>query len=500
MSEIELKFGIPEHAVAQIDSRLRRLGGRAQAIESHYWDSADRRLAGHGLSLRVRKAGGRWEQTLKAPGTSPVERHEETMVRPGRWEAGGPPPAPAMFAGSAAGERLHRALAGEWNVAPLERVHASLVTRRAVRVEIGGAEIELALDRGAIVAGSRSLALCELEAELKHGDAAGLIAFARASIDAHGLWLSTITKAARGDRLATGTAPRCTKAERPALDKDQAGEEIFRAVLRSCLDHVLANASVLAEGHVDDDVVHQLRVGIRRLRTAWRELGAWKGALGPSWEAPMVQVFRELGDYRNRRTVAETMHKRLLAAGSPAPAIGLATKLASSDPVRSVRSPSFQHAVLDLLAFLIAPARPPAGDTAGNASDEGRRTIAARLEKLHARLTRDARRFEHLAEAERHRARKRLKRLRYLSELVASLYRRGRFRSFVEHLEPAQDELGHYMDLLVAADLARETAEASEPRAWFDVGWLTAQMPRAVERCGSALGRVVSAKTFWKGA
>jgi len=379
-------------------------------------------------------------------------------------------------------------------------VHASLVTRRAVRVEIEGAELELALDRGVISAGARSIALCELEAELKHGDAAGLIAFARASIDAHGLWLSTTTKAARGHRLAAGEAgPRSAKAERPALDKRQDGEELFRAVLRSCLDHVLANASALAEGHVDDDVVHQLRVGIRRLRTASRELGAWKGALGAGWEAPMVQVFRELGDYRNRRTVAGTMGKRLLAAGSPAPALGLSTKTAVSDPVRSVRSASFQHALLDLLAFLMAPARPfafhPAGDASG---DDGRRTIAARLDKLHARLKRDAHRFEHLAEGERHRARKRLKRLRYLSELVASLYRRVRFRSFVEHLEPAQDELGHYMDLVVAARMAGDSVAAGDARAWFNVGWLKAQSPRAIERCRKALARVASARPYWR--
>ena len=500
MSETELKFGVPERAVAQLDDRLRQLGGRAQAIESHYWDSADRRLAGRGLSLRLRKAGGRWEQTLKAPGSTPVERLEETVSRPGRWAADGPPPEPALFAGSRAGKQLERALAGGKKAAVLERVHASIVTRRAVHVAIGGAEIELALDRGAIAAGSRSLALCELEAELKHGDVAGLIAFARTSVDAHGVWLSTITKAARGDRLATGDAgPRAVKARPPALDKRQGGEAIFRAMLRSCLDQVLANASVLAAGDVDDDVVHQLRVGIRRLRTASRELGAWQGALGPGWEAPMVQVFRELGDYRNRRTVARTMHERLVAAGSPAPTIGLATKLASSDPVRSVRSAPFQHALLDLLAFLLEPARLPPRDTSrADPGEARRRTIAGRLDKLHARLTRDAHRFEHLAEAERHRARKRLKRLRYLSELVAPLYRRGRFRSFVEHVEPAQDELGRYMDLLVATDLARETAEGSEPRAWFDVGWLTAQMPRAVERCGSALNRITSARPFWK--
>jgi len=500
MSEPELKVGVPERVTADVDRRLRQRGGRAQAIESHYWDSADRRLARSGLSLRLRKAGGRWEQTLKASGPSPVERFEETVSRPGRWEAGGPAPEPWMFAGSPAGKRLDAALAGGKHAAVLERVHTSLVTRLSVHVEIGGAEIELALDRGAIAAGARSLPLRELEAELKHGDVSGLIAFARASVDVHGMWLSTITKASRGAQLAAAAAEaRAVKATPPDLDQAQSGEAIFRAVLRSCLDQVLANASVLAEGDVDDDVVHQLRVGIRRLRTAWRELGAWSGSLGAGWEAPAAEVFRALGDYRDRHTVATTMEERLRAAGSPEPALRAPAQSSSGDPILWVRSPSFQHALISLLAFLIEPATADSAAPAGDARDEREHTLAAHLHKLHARLSRDARRFDQLAETDRHRVRKRLKRLRYLSELVAPLYRGGLVRAFLKRLEPAQDELGHYMDLVVAIDLSKQSAEAGEARAWFNVGWLEAQLPDAVKRCGSALGRVASAKPFWKG-
>jgi hypothetical protein len=40
-------------------------------------------------------------------------------------------------------------------------------------------------------------------------------------------------------------------------------------------------------------------------------------------------------------------------------------------------------------------------------------------------------------------------------------------------------------------------AEAGESRAWFNVGWLKAQLPEAVKRCGRALGRVAAAKPFW---
>lgn len=351
MSEIELKLGVPEGSLAAVESALRRLGARSRPIESHYWDSADRRLAKAGLSLRLRKSAGRWEQTVKAAGASPVERLEETVSRPGRWDAGGPPPELWMFAGTAAGRLVDAALARRHGHAPaLERVHSSLIGRRAARIEVGGADIEIALDRGALVAGDRSLPVCEFEAELKHGDVAALVDFAHGSVDAHGMWLSTIAKSTRGERLSGRADERRAVKARPArLRGSASGEEIFRAVMRSCLEQVLANASVLAEGEIDDEVVHQLRVGIRRMRTAWRELGEWRGPLAAEWEAPAADVFRALGDYRDRQTVAASMQPLLAAAGSPDPVLQPPGPSTSVDPVALARARPFQHALLDAL-------------------------------------------------------------------------------------------------------------------------------------------------------
>jgi len=504
MSEIEFKFGIPGDSLPAVRGALRALGARSSAIESHYWDSADRRLAKAGLSLRLRKSGGRWEQTLKAAGASPLERLEETVSRPGRWDPGGPAPELWMFAGAEAGRLADVALARRHkHVAPLERVHSSVIGRRAARIDVGGADIEIALDQGTIVAGDRSLPVCEFEAELKGGDLAGLIAFAHASIDAHGMWLSTIAKSQRGERLASSTDEAIAAKARPARMRSSAsGEEIFRAVVRSCLEHVLANASLLAEGETDDDVVHQLRVGIRRIRTAWRELGEWRGALTERWEAPAADVFRQLGDYRDRKTVAASMQRQLAAAGSPEPVLQSAGAT-HSDLASLVRARPFQHALVDLLAFVSdADGEGRVDDSAPGRPREKRPegTIGKHLDKLHARLKRDARRFEQLADPGRHAVRRRLKRLRYLTELVAPLYRGGRVGRFLGDLEPAQDELGHYMDLVVAARLAGDVIAAGEARAWFNVGWLKAQLPRAVERCSKALERVADATPYWHGA
>jgi inorganic triphosphatase YgiF len=506
VTEIELKLGLPDGAAAAVDRALRRRRAKALDITSIYWDSADRRLARAGLSLRLRRSGAGWEQTLKGEGASPVERLEETVPRPGDWGDGGPPAEPWHHAGTAAGTLLDAALSRRGGRAPaLGPVFASVVRRLAVHVVIPGADVEVAFDRGALHAGGRALALCEVELELKHGDAAGLITLGRASVDAHGMWLSTIAKSARGERLAAGDRVPAVKARPARFDAAANGPAIFRAVVRSCLDQVLANASVIAAGDADDEAVHQLRVGLRRLRTAWRELGAWRGALGPAWEAPATEVFRALGAYRDRRIVAASLRRRLAEAGSPEPALPAPATAEVIDPVAVVRGKAFQHALLDLTAYLLGAA--PDAPENGAASDDKRArearpadVIGRRLARLHARLRHDAKRFESLAGLERHRVRKRLKRLRYLSELVAPLHKRGRVDRFLDALAPAQDELGRYMDLVVATRLATARVESGDAAAWFNVGWLQAQLPRAVERCDRALRRVGAAEPFWPGA
>jgi triphosphatase len=501
MQEIELKFGLTEDAAAAVEATLRARGAQTLAIESQYWDSADRRLASAGLSLRLRRSGSAWEQTVKAGGATPIDRLEDTVPR--EHDAGSETPLPdlALHASSAAGPLLDAALAPDGgDAAALEPVHRSAVRRSALVIEALGAELEVALDRGVVRAGDRSLPLCELEVELKGGEIGALIAVGRASVDAHAMWLSTITKARRGASLAdpAGTR-RAVKARRAPIAADADGAAIFRAVLQSCLDQVLANASIVAEGEIDDELVHQLRVGIRRLRIAARELGSWRGALGDAWEAPAADAFRALGRWRDRRTIAASMQQRLVGAGSPAPALGAASRDDDIDPVAVVRAPAFQHALLDLLAFLLEPVRDRAPEDATSGDGEPpAAAVAKRLDRMHRQLRRDAKRFDELDTSARHRARKRLKRLRYLGELVAPLYKTSRVDRFAHLLEPAQDALGGYIDLLVATGLAHEAIDAGDPRGWFNVGWLQAQLPRAMKRCGKRLRKVGGAAPYWR--
>jgi len=490
MPEIELKLGLTEAAATTVGATLAGRGAETLALESHYFDTADRRLACAGVALRLRRSGSAWEQTVKAEGATPVERLEETVTfeppAPGRT----PSPELALHVGSAAAPLLERAL-GDDGAAPLAPVFVTAIRRTALRIETHGAELEVALDRGVVRAGERSLPLCELEIELKEGDVGALIAVGRASVDVHGMWVSTINKATRGARLADADAARATKARSPRLDAGASGSALFRAMLQSCLDQVLANASVVADGDDDAEAIHQLRVGLRRLRTLRRELGGWRGGLGDAWESPAAELFRALGVQRDRETVAASLQQRLLSAGSPAPE--LAADARDVDAVAAVRAPAFQHALLDLLEFVLDPKPEQAAS-----DDDTRHVVARRLDKLHKRVRRDAARFDKLDEPSRHAVRKRLKRLRYLAELVAPLYKERSVRRFLRALEPAQDALGHFMDLVVATSLAHEVVDGGDPRAWFNVGWLKAQQPAAVERCSKCLRGVVDAAPFWR--
>ena len=63
--------------------------------------------------------------------------------------------------------------------------------------------------------------------------------------------------------------------------------------------------------------------------------------------------------------------------------------------------------------------------------------------------------------------RKRLKRLRYLTEMVGPLHPRRRVKAYLEALKPAQDAGGEHIDLLSSRRAARTVSEVDDPKAWF---------------------------------
>jgi triphosphatase len=482
MNEIELKFQVPAARRVQVLRAVATRNSTRVSLRARYFDTAGRDLAQAGLALRVRKEGRRWVQTLKGAGDGIWQRleHEVVLNAPARWV---PAVDPALHDGTPAGDALRQAL-GEGALLP---TYGTEVTRTQRLLRTRGCLVELAFDQGALVAGDRRWPLCELEFELKGGDAEALAALAARWAARFGLTLDIRTKAERGDRLSRGVrlgAP--VKAMPLALPEAVDSHAALRAVVANCLLQVLGNASEIAhEADTLPEHLHQLRVGLRRLRTALRELGALSPQVGAGWAGSLGRLFARLGTARDRDALAQTLLPALQKAG----ASGLELPQIEPEPAAqaALREPATTRLWLELLAFA-------AGSTASN--EFFAPLVRQRLARLFRQVRRDAARFAELDDVARHRLRKRVKRLRYLSEFAAALFRARDLQSFQKRLAPAQDALGAFNDVCVARALF-EPVGLQDAMAMFALGWLAHERDDAIVRCVRTLAVLRKARPFW---
>ena len=261
-SEIELKLTIPPASAHQVERLpwLRKLAKSSVSrsdISSVYFDTKKFKLRRHGVMLRVRKAGSRRTQTIKGAagaveGLGRAEREDDIKsIQPRLKYARGTPLAPLVT------KKLKRKLG------PIFRTDAR---RSVLNIQMNESYIELAIDLGKIVAGRRTERIHEIELELKHGcteDIAELARRLRANVPVS---FGARTKADRGYALKTGEVDAPVHATPIPLKCDQSAGSAFIQIGLSCLRHLAANErAVLAR---DAEGVHQMRVGLRRLRAA----------------------------------------------------------------------------------------------------------------------------------------------------------------------------------------------------------------------------------------
>ena len=119
------------------------------------------------------------------------------------------------------------------------------------------------------------------------------------------------------------------------------------------------------------------------------------------------------------------------------------------------------------------------------------------LESLHRTLVRDAPRFSSLSLAHQHRVRKRLKRLRYLSEFVLPLFDAERVKRYLRSWHSAQNALGEYNDhhvgLIAFFGDSQKGSRIKPALHWFDL-----RLRDCVKRCERALRKAAKEPVFWK--
>ncbi len=497
MSEREIKLHVEPDRRGRLLDALGRRRLRRSVLSAVYFDTPDGLLARHRFALRLRREDGHWVQTLKGATGRVDERSEDEVVVETADEA-----VPALdldrHRRTGVGRRL-RALLEKHGRPPLVERCRTEVTRQSRVLRAHGAVVEWALDEGELTSGGRSQGISELELELKDGDAAGLYAVAHDWGALHGLWIDPVSKSERGALLQDDAAFRApTKAGSAPWSAKQAramdGATMLRRMVAACLEQIVSNAGEIARGSRDPEHVHQLRVGLRRLRSAAQAMKPFAAGLPAGWEAALRPVFDALGEARDRHVRASSLVPRLREAGAAVVDAGEPSEEEARRLQQLVRGGGLQGLVLRLLAFAAAPGDP--ADLAGGQAGAGLERLVSRLRKLLRQATGGARRFETLSFERQHQVRKRLKRLRYLAEFAAPAFGRGDVRRWLDNVSPAQDALGVHVDLVLAGRHF-ESHAATDAGAAFAAGWLRAKSERSAQAARKSLQRLQDIDAFW---
>ena len=161
-------------------------------METTYYDTFDAKLNNRHWTLRRRFENGVSVCTLKTPDPT-GGRSEWEVEAPGIISA-----IPKLCSMGAPMELMALTVSG------LQEVCGAKFTRLALQMDVPGAKVELALDKGKLFGGGREMPLQEVEVELKDGADNAAIAFAKGLEEKYNLIPEKRSKYKRALGLAMG--------------------------------------------------------------------------------------------------------------------------------------------------------------------------------------------------------------------------------------------------------------------------------------------------------
>jgi CHAD domain-containing protein len=238
-------------------------------------------------------------------------------------------------------------------------------------------------------------------------------------------------------------------------DPSRPAGEAAHALLARLADVAEANVPGTRE-RLDDEFLHDLRVGVRRARSVLRELRAVFPA------AELAHVRAELRWVQAATGPARDLDVQLAELGDLAAPLD-ARRRADLAPVRALLERRRDAAYAELrdalasqrFAAALAAWRALAPDPGAAAAARPVAEVAAeRIRRVHRRMVRDGRAIGDASPDEAlHDLRKRGKELRYLLELFGPLFAPEVVKPMVRALKDLQDVLGRFQDRVVQAEL-----------------------------------------------
>ena len=475
MGELELKVELS-------DSDMKRLGGKShydelamgripiKKLRTVYFDTPKHDLHAAGFSLSLRRHNGRWLQSVK--GDQHVGGKSTAIELEDPVDTGKPDPARITD------KKIKRAVQAAVKGVSLHPVFETILKQTTRKIKSQG---ELVVRNESVRSGQSGLLAAELE--VKAGSAEHLLLGVEKLLGAHELKLAGHSKAERSYRVAVGKtkAARPEKARLAHITRQCACAEAFSAIFESATRQIVVNRQAVLQTD-DPEGAHQMRIGLRRLRSALRALHPLVdgGSLrGFEWSA------RDVG-----RCVGMLRDADVLITGIQAPMEQVASdkrgfgelrgalardQQAKRDEVRTaLRGPTWTR--LELYLALWPQTLEESHELDKPVTKHARRV----LQKAWRKPAKLGRNLDRLDDEHRHEMRKALKELRYQTEFFAPLFKRRDTHDFIEQLKSLQDVFGYINDArmaprLVEVEIEHQAGVAAARAASYALGRFEAE-------------------------
>jgi inorganic triphosphatase YgiF len=466
--ECEIKLAVDATSATQIRKSpvLRSLAVSKPEEREHvdrYFDTGAFDLWKHGFALRVRSSGERHVQTLKGGGSALAGLHRRTELEA---EIGSETPDRALLARQLQ-EALPALARSLGDAVALETVFVNRTRRTTCLLALpDGTQVECALDVGELQHGERTTPVRELELEVKDGDPARLYELAQQVHKSTPVRIENISKAERGYALAVADGPHAVKATPVTIKRKLTLGEALGEILRNCLQHMQANERGVLAG--DPESLHQMRVGLRRLRAA---LAMVEGMvqLPEPMAGDIEWLAGELGDARNWDVFIASVLPGLPLEAAHQGSLARVQAAAHEEVERhrskvrsAIGSPRYTTLMLALGGWLAGQGWKQAGAAALPGDPLAQRVGKAAPELVeHAsrRVRKRARTLDLREPACLHKVRIAAKKERYAREFFAALAKGKRAGRRHDLLTGMQEELGEVNDSHVARELVAQLRE-----------------------------------------
>lgn len=315
----------------------------------------------------------------------------------------------------------------------------------------------------------------------------------------------------RGYVLLAGREVQSVKTADILLTPEMSLAEAIRTILRGGLAHFLHNVHCLSQGN-HPEAVHQARVALRRLRSAF---GLFSGVLGESALALREELrwaAGTLGDARDYDVFLAEIVGPVIAAlpgdcglHALAAEVGERRDRAYVSAGETLRSPRLTALCINLATWIESEFR------LSEATAQPIKLFAADiLTRRRRKAVKAGRHFLRLEPTARHALRINIKKLHYAAEFFRSLWSGKAVREVTVVVSALQDELGHINDVAVARQLlARLVAEALPNNRRNDLaenafaaglimGWHEREAAERLARARKAWRTFLKTSLYWR--